>query len=100
MSPPKSFPQRNSGEAALILAEIRELAEVVGAAGQSQVTVIRKERVAALGMPILAAYNAVGGSQRILGATGEKVSFLAKDFADALTAYERRTAPRSLRQAG
>lgn len=84
----------------MLLAEIRELAENLAPPGQTQVIAIRKERVAALGMHILAAYNAVGGSTRILNATGEKVSFLAKDFADALSASERRSSSRPLRHAG
>lgn len=87
----KSFSQsakrtNTTGEAALLLAKLRSMAESSQTPAQGTVTFIRKERVLEMGPEIAAAYEAVGGSKRILTAEGKDHSFLARDFAQALEA--------------
>jgi hypothetical protein len=74
------------GRAALVLGEIRELIQSHQQPGQGITRFIRRDDVERLGTDVLAAYDAIGGSERVIGATGEKMSFLIRDFADALRA--------------
>lgn len=79
-------PPRKTGEAALLLAKIRALAEQNQSSGQGAVRFIRRERVTELGADVAVAYDAIGGADRVLSAAGKEHSFLARDFADALEA--------------
>lgn len=78
-----------NGRAALVLNEIRELVESHQQPGQAMTRFIRRADVERLGADVLAAYDAIGGAERVIGATGEQVSFLTRDFAAALAAAER-----------
>lgn len=73
-----------AGRAMMLLTQIRELVEVTQIPGRGTHRMIRKDRVAALGADVLAAYTAVGGSETILNTPPDKVSFLNRDFAVAL----------------
>lgn len=95
--PPKArtnggqFPARNgaknggiAGRAALVFGKIRELTQESQQPGQALRRFIPKAKVAALGADVLAAYEAVGGSDRIVNATGEQMGFILRDFTQAL----------------
>lgn len=77
-------PRADTGPASLLLAEIRGLAESNGTHRY-----IRRDRVVELGQHVARAFDAVGGTERILGATGKEHSFLARDFAAALAAAQK-----------
>lgn len=79
-------PPRNTGEAAVLLAKIRDLAETSQNPAQGVTRFIRREKVSEMGPDVALAYDAVGGADRILSATGKEHSFLARDFASALEA--------------
>lgn len=76
-----------NGEASLLLANIRALA--VDRGGQSGGKVVRRDAVVAMGEDILAAYDAIGGSERILAASGKEVGFVMREFRDALAVRRR-----------
>ncbi len=78
--------RQSQGRAALVLGEIRDLIQSHQQPGQGITRFIRRDDVERLGTDVLAAYDAIGGSERVIGATGEKMSFLIRDFADALKA--------------
>lgn len=77
-----------TGRAALLMGEIRELIQSHQPPGQAITRFIRRADVERLGTDVLAAYDAIGGAERVIGATGEQVSFLVRDFATALKAAE------------
>lgn len=92
------------GRAALVLQEIRDLVQSHQPPGQPVSRFIRRADVERLGTDVLAAYDAIGGAERVLGAVGEQVSFLARDFAAALAAAKDRQSreprePRESREA-
>lgn len=66
-------------EAAVAVTAIRGMIETKG-----QSRFIRRENVEAMGPKVLAAYTALGGPERFLNTTGDKLSFLVRDFAQAL----------------
>lgn len=76
----------SNGRAAIILAQIRALAEESQNPAQPATRFIRREKVLAMGENVLLAYEAIGGAERVLSATGKDHSFLARDFAAALEA--------------
>ncbi len=75
-----------TGAAALIVQQIRDLAEDRSVPGQSGGKVIRKEKVQALGSDIFTAYEAIGGCERLLTATGQARTWINREFAEALNA--------------
>ncbi len=79
-------PPSVKGKAAHILRRIRALAEERG--GSVGGKMIRRDHVGGMGPQILAAYDAVGGAERVLGAVGREVSFLTTEFAAAMEAWE------------
>ncbi len=82
----RSATTNGNGKAALTLKSIRDLTETATTPGQGTRTFIRRDRVAELGPEVLRAYEAVGGADRVLNATGKDLSFLTREFADALDA--------------
>ena len=85
------------GEAALLLGKIRALRRENQQPGQAATQFIPKAKVRELGAEVLQAYEAIGGAERILTTTGEKWSFLIRDFSQALEAA--RSGARSAREA-
>lgn len=80
--PPKA--PAGTGRATIMLGEIRKLARVTQQPGQAERRFIPRTEVEKLGADVLEAYEAVGGAERILSTTGEKMSFLIRDFTQAL----------------
>lgn len=76
------------GKAALLLEKIRALTETHQQPGQTVTRFIRRSAVGELGDDVLRAYDAIGGADRVLAASGDKLSYLVRDFADALAALE------------
>jgi hypothetical protein len=85
--PPKTAPS-GTGRATLVLGQIRALIQSTQQPGQAERRFIPKAKVAALGSDVLRAYEAIGGAERLLGATGEQLGFVARDFAAALEAAQ------------
>lgn len=83
-APPRERQRNGQGRATMLLAQIRELVQEHQQPGQAMRRFIPKAKVAALGDDVLRAYEAVGGSERVLGASGEQMGFLLRDFAAAL----------------
>lgn len=79
-------PRGTPGDAALLLARIRDLAETAETQGAGRRQFIRRARVAELGPPVLRAYEAIGGADRILATKPEHFGILTRDFAAALSA--------------
>lgn len=79
-------PADTGGDAALVLTQIKALAESFDTPGSGRKQIIRRAKVAALGPDVLRAYEAVGGSERILTAKPEHWGLLTRDFAAALSA--------------
>lgn len=75
-----------AGRAALVFGQIRALVQETQAPGQALRRFIPKAKVAALGADVLAAYEAVGGSDAVVNATPERIGFLIRDFTQALEA--------------
>lgn len=80
----RSGPRIDVGPASLLLVKIRELAETNGTHRY-----IRRDRVVELGDHVAKAFDAVGGTERILGAVGKEHSFLAREFAAAMAAAQQ-----------
>lgn len=76
----------SAGEAAVLLGKIRALRRENQQPGQSATQFIPKAKVQALGVDVLQAYEAIGGAERVLSTSGEKWSFLIRDFTQALEA--------------
>jgi hypothetical protein len=74
-----------TGEAGAILVRIKELRGKATPPGQAAVEFIRRTDVEALGRDVFAAYDAIGGAEAVLKTSGDKWSFLVRDFAAALT---------------
>lgn len=74
------------GRATLMLAEIRKLIRTSQQPGQGLRQFILKADVQALGADVFRAYEGVGGAERVIGATGEQMGFLLRDFTQALEA--------------
>ncbi len=81
-----SAPSSDHAEAQSIVAKIRGLETTSQAPGQAAIRFIPKAAVDALGPKIARAYRDVGGAERFLTVTGDKLSFLVRDFAAALKA--------------
>lgn len=67
-----------------ILAAIKKLATSHPTQGSGIVHRIARQEVAKLGERVLAAFDAVGGAESILGANGQSWGFLVRDFGKAL----------------
>lgn len=76
----------DSGNAALMLQSIRELVQESQQPGQAARKFIPKAKVEALGADVFKAYNAIGGADRILNAPADQISFVIRDFTQALEA--------------
>jgi len=76
----------NAGRAALMLQSIRELVTESQQPGQAARRYIPKEKVEALGPDVFKAYKAIGGADRILGTPPDQISFVIRDFTQALEA--------------
>lgn len=89
---PKANGKPSSGlpnRGVLMYGKIRELIEEIAPPGQPARRIIRKTRVSELGADVLGAYNQVGGADRFLNVPSSEVSFLIRDFAQALEAQSR-----------
>lgn len=75
-----------SGRAALVLQQIIDLTQEHRQPGQPITRYIRRAQVQDLGPDVLAAYDAIGGAERVLNTDGTDRSFLIRDFAQALGA--------------
>ena len=71
----------DTGEASLLVAKIKALAEVSHSPAQGVVRFIRRERVAELGPEVAQVFDAMGGGDRILTAGGKEYGYLVRDFA-------------------
>lgn len=80
----RTKPNTIAGRAALVFGKIRELTRESQQPGQAKIRFIPKAKVAELGSDVLAAYEAIGGSERVVNATGEQLGFLLRDFTQAL----------------
>lgn len=80
LEPSSRSPKANENdEAAAAVDSIRKLIEREG-----QSRFIKRDKVAALGPKVLAAYLSVGGPDAFLNVAPDKLSFLVRDFATAL----------------
>ncbi len=75
-----------TGNAALMLQTIRELAQESQQPGQAARKFIPKAKVEALGADVFKAYQAIGGADRILNSLPGEISFVIRDFTQALDA--------------
>jgi hypothetical protein len=85
----------DQGDAGKAFAAIRALVRETPNPGRGIIRSIPKADVAALGQPVLDAYEQIGGADRFLAATGESVGFLLRDF----TAAYQRTATKTRQSA-
>lgn len=79
-------PAKQAGNASLFVEQIRKLITTNNVPGQAPVRRIAKREVEAIGPEVLRAYEAVGGAERFLSTTGDQISFLIRDFTQALEA--------------
>jgi len=87
----KAIPQTSAaqttsggGGASLTLSAIRKMVKETQQPGQGLRRFIPRADVERLGPLVLAAYDAIGGADRILTTPGDKWSFVIRDFAQAL----------------
>lgn len=92
VSRPTAVAPANTGTAAVTLQRIRELVEEHVVPGQGTKRFIRKTRVADLGPDVLKAYESVGGQDVVLNTPADKLSFLIRDFSQALEAAQHAAA--------
>lgn len=71
----------DTGEASLLVAKIRALAEESVGGASGAVRFVRRERVAELGPEVAQVFDAMGGGERILTAGGKEYGYLVRDFA-------------------
>lgn len=81
-----------SNRGALMYGKIRELITVTVDSGQAPHRMIPKTKVGQLGADVLKAYEQVGGAERFLNVAPSDVSFLIRDFSQALEAQSHGTA--------
>jgi hypothetical protein len=77
-------PSSDHADAQRLVATIRAAIAVSQAPAQAPVRYIPSSAVDALGVTVARAYREVGGAERFLTVTGDKLSFLVRDFAAAL----------------
>lgn len=75
-----------NGQAALLFGKIRGLIRESQQPGQAVRRFIPRAEVESLGPDVVAAYDAIGGADRILNATGDQIGFVLRDFVTALGA--------------
>lgn len=75
-----------NGRGALMFGEIQKLIRELRQPGQAANRFIPRKEIEALGPDVVAAYDAIGGADRVLAATGKDVGFVLRDFVDALEA--------------
>lgn len=76
--------QSSHGDPGSILVAIKHLAVEHQTQGSGIVRRIARQEVAKMGERVLAAFDAVGGAESILGANGQSWGFLVRDFGKAL----------------
>jgi hypothetical protein len=89
----KAKRSRTGGQATLLLGEIKSLVTRANIAGQGVREFIPHERVEALGPAVVEAYDAIGGAERVLAATGDDWGYVVRDFASAYQAARQRSPP-------
>lgn len=81
--------RQDAGRAALVFGQIKGLIRESRQPGQSVNRFIPRREIEALGDDVVAAYDAIGGAERVLGASGDQLGFVIRDFTNALEASHR-----------
>lgn len=85
----------DTGEASLLVAKIRSLAEESNSPAQGVVKFIRREKVLELGPDVAKVFDALGGGDRILKADGKEYGYMVRDVALTLKAIRGAAWPNS-----
>lgn len=86
-APPSA--KQEAGRAALVFGKIKGLIRETQQPGQAIRRFIPRKEIEALGADVVSAYDAIGGAERVLGASGDQLGFVVRDFTNALEAAHR-----------